>query len=690
MRSFETGLSRLRRRLTAAGAALLLAGPVFASDHDGSSHELLPTNGASRSIIIRGPYVQLATSHSIYVVWRTDKRIQPVVRYGDNPGNLDRVVAPQDVITRVSLGTNRAERLRVIEQWPEVAHFPVLHSAYAGTWQYEARISGLQPESTYYYAVCDGETRLTGRDPSYRFKTHPPPGKSAPVRMWIVGDSGTGRENQSLVHDAMLKHTARDGRPIDLYLHLGDMAYNKGKDVEFQSRFFEMYEPTLRNVVCWPTMGNHEGSTSKGTTGIGPYYDAYVVPARGEAGGVPSGTEAYYAFDYGRVHFICLDSHDLDRKPTGAMAQWLKLDLERTKADWILAFFHHPPYTKGSHDSDRETQLVQMRTHIMPILESHGVDVVLTGHSHIYERSMLMDGAYATPTIAENVILDDGDGDPNGDGPYQKSAGLHPNQGTIQVVAGHGGTRNSRKGTMPVMRKIIVEHGSVIIDIEGDTLTGFMLNKFAEVRDTFSLVKRGHITPRRILNPWQPPDWKPPRSPGGEEPAAEVPEDFIDVIPRHAEWHYLAGSDPEGLKWTEPDFDAKDWKVGIAGFGYGMKGVRTELTDMQGNFSRIYLRREFEIEHADYIAEIGMRIFYDDGFVAYLNGKEVARKSMGKGHGKDARDIRSHPGDKLEYVPLKDFEKHLKSGRNVLAIEGHNSSKDSSDFLLDPDLIIED
>ena len=94
------------------------------------------------------------------------------------------------------------------------------------------------------------------------------------------------------------------------------------------------------------------------------------------------------------------------------MDTWLKADLEQTTADWLVAYFHHPPYTKGSHDSDREKQLVEMRTYVMPILESGGVDLVLTGHSHIYERSMLMDGAYATPTVAENVILDDGDGDP--------------------------------------------------------------------------------------------------------------------------------------------------------------------------------------------------------------------------------------------------------------------------------------
>jgi hypothetical protein len=468
------------------------------------------------------------------------------------------------------------------------------------------------------------------------------------------------------------------------------MAYQRGRDVEFQTRFFEMYEPTLRNVVCWPTMGNHEGGTSKGTNGVGPYYDAYVVPARGEAGGVPTGTEAFYSFDYGRIHFICLDSHDLDRKPTGLMARWLKLDMERTKADWLIAFFHHPPYTKGSHDSDREKQLIEMRQHIMPILESGGVDLVLTGHSHIYERSMLIDGAYATPTVAEGVVLDDGEGDPTTGEPYKKSAGLTPNSGNIQIVAGHGGTTVSRKGTLPLMRKIIVEHGSVIIDIDGDTLRGTMLNKFGEVRDVFGLVKRGQVTHRRLMDPWQPAPWKKPRSSGEEHPD-EAPEDFFVAIEKNSEWAYLAGEHPpEGAKWNELKFDIKGWKKGPAPFGYSYKESRTVLDDMKGRYSTIYLRHEFNVEQADYIAELGLMINYDDGFVAYLNGKEVVRKGVGKGSGRGAQQVRSHDATKYAYFPLKDFEKHLRDGVNVLAIEGHNSSLDSQDFLIDPYLLIED
>ena len=135
----------------------------------------------------------------------------------------------------------------------------------------------------------------------------------------------------------------------------------------------------------------------------------------------------------------------------------------------------------------------------------------------------------------------------------------------------------------------------------------------------------------------------------------------------------------------------KDWKYGAAPFSYGYKEAGTELTHMRSNHSALYLTREFEVENADYISEIGIMARYDDAFIAYLNGHEVVRKSVGKGAGKDAKEIKAGAWtEKYRYFPLKDFEKHLKDGPNVLAIEGHNHTKESSDFLLDPFLVIED
>jgi hypothetical protein len=639
----------------------------------------------------RAPYLQLATPNSMQVVWRTAGPISPAVRVGSSREDLSRIVTSGDIVVRASLGTNDQT---VPEKWKHLRtvpnlQLPKLHSAPVGTFQYEARLGGLQPATRYYYAVFDADRRLTPAEESYSFMTPPPTGTRQPIRFWVVGDSGTGRQPQADVHQVMVDYIRHTGRPLDFWLHVGDMAYGVGRDMEFQSRFFESYEPTLRGSVCWATMGNHEGYTSKGTTGIGPYYDAYVVPTRAESGGVASGTEAYYAFDHGNIHFICLDSHDLNRKPTAAMAKWLKADLEKAKADWLIAFWHHPPYTKGSHDSEKEKDLTEMRQHIMPIIESGGVDVVLTGHSHTYERSMLMDGNYTTNLVAEHVILDDGDGDPNGDGAYRKSEGIHPHEGTVQVVTGNGGQTLGRKGSAPMMKKIIVEHGSVLVDVDGDTLVARMINRNGKTRDLFSIVKRGKVEPARLALPWQPAEYKKPEN----EPKAkaEPPLDHKVLIPQNAAWHYLAGRHPQGLTWTQLDFKPDDsWRVGEAGFGVGDTIFRTELKGARNTPRVIYIRKEFQLEQADKVTELGLMINYSDGFVAYVNGREVARSGVGRSSGRNAQKITARTDRDFAYFALKDAHKHLRDGANVLSIEAHAASDDSLDLSLDPYLLLED
>src|SRR4029450_1236093 len=93
-----------------------------------------------------------------------------------------------------------------------------------------------------------------------------------------------------------------------------------------------------------------------GPDGHLPYLDIFTLPTQGEAGGIPSGTEKYYSFDYANIHFICLDSMGSDRKSTGPMGNWLRAALGATAQEWIIAFFHHTPYSRGSHDSDDDVE----------------------------------------------------------------------------------------------------------------------------------------------------------------------------------------------------------------------------------------------------------------------------------------------------------------------------------------------
>jgi hypothetical protein len=454
----------------------------------------LPLTADAGSAFTRGPYPQMPSTSGAAIVWRTRQVMLPEVRVGLSAKKLDLV-----------FNIDRIPARRTVADGPSTEGHPPLAAAPAGTTQFEAGITGLQPDTKYYYGIYDAGKLLTPDDGTCTFTTLPIPGVERPCTFWVVGDSGTATQSAKDVHTAFQKWREKTKTNVDFYMHVGDMAYTKGMDSEFQFSFFNIYAETLRGLSCWPTMGNHEGGSSKGSTGIGPYYDAYVCPKFGECGGVPSGSEAYYSWDFGKIHFICLDSHDLPRGRTGAMSQWLKADLEKAKADWIIAYWHHPPYTKGSHDSDKEKDLIEVREEILPVIEAGGVDLVLTGHSHIYERSFMIDGAYMTPTVSDNVVLDDKSGDPDGQGPYRKRPGNEPHDGTLQIVAGHGGQALSRKDNPhPVMRRTIAEWGSVIVQVTGNKLTATMLNADGKERDEVQIVKDAKSPPVRLARPRKP------------------------------------------------------------------------------------------------------------------------------------------------------------------------------------------
>jgi hypothetical protein len=232
--------------------------------------------------------------------------------------------------------------------------------------------------------------------------------------------------------------------------------------------------------------------------GTGPYFDMFSFPTAAESGGVASGTEAYYSFDVGTVHFIVLDSEGPSTGagkplPTDPMMVWLVSDLQATTADWVIAMWHRPPYSKGLlHDSDVEQNEINLRTNVMPTLESYGVDLVLSGHSHSYERSYLLDGHYglsSTFDLATHAV-DSGDGDPVGDGAYRKpTVGLAPHEGEVCVVCGSSSEVRMTTLNHPAHKVGLLELGSMVLDINGDTLDAKFLNSDVQVTDSFRIVK---------------------------------------------------------------------------------------------------------------------------------------------------------------------------------------------------------
>jgi hypothetical protein len=373
--------------------------------------------------------------------------------------------------SRVELGDSRDTLLNVyVDTIPKTEHV--------------VTVRNLNPATKYYYAVSSMSGRLAGGDAEHFFQTSPLPGSDGPFRIWVLGDSGTGGDGTGRAE------SVRDGYLVspfakkpDVWLMLGDNAYYVGTDQEFQRAVFDTYPATLRNTPLWSTLGNHETYT----VGV-PYFDIFTLPTAGEGGGVPSGTENYYSFDYGNVHFICLDSMVSSRQPGSAMLQWLEEDLATTTQKWIVAFWHHPPYSKGSHNSDLELELIEMRQYVLPVLEQGGVDLVLSGHSHSYERSFLIDGHYGdSATFTPGMKKDAGDGREGSDGAYGKDPA--PHNGAVYVVAGTSGQVSGGAVDHPAMCVNLLTLGSLAIDVAGDRMDVKFLGVEGVLEDYFTINK---------------------------------------------------------------------------------------------------------------------------------------------------------------------------------------------------------
>jgi len=403
--------------------------------------------------LLRGPYLQSGSSTSIVVCWRTDWYVNSVMRYGTNPAALDLA------LTNATSETEHALRL-----------------------------TGLLPDTQYFYEVGMENLVLSGGT-DHHFVTAPT--NARPVRFWAIGDFGNGSQKQHDVRDAyqqFLENTNYPLRRTDLWLMLGDNAYDTGSDGEYQRGVFDAYPSLLRQSVAWPTIGNHDVD-SNGEIEQYPYLEIFHLPRNGEAGGVASGTERYYSFDYANIHFVCLDATSSDRSAGAPMLTWLEQDLMATDKDWIVAFWHQPPYTMGTHHSDFGVDLIQMRQNAVPILERYGVDLVLCGHSHVYERSFLLDGHYGfANSLTPGMVLDVSLGQ---EPAYRKPAGgIGANRGAVYVVcgcSGEGGYFNFPRH--PAHAINLSGFGSVVVDVDGLRMDVKFLRETGVIADSFSIDK---------------------------------------------------------------------------------------------------------------------------------------------------------------------------------------------------------
>jgi hypothetical protein len=424
---------------------------------------LAVATGAPAVTLTRGPYLQTPTPASMIVRWRTDFPTSSRVAIGPAPG---------------SLATNFDDPTPVTE--------------------HVVSVTGLTPDTLYYYSVGSAAGAFVGDDADHFFRSAPPTGPARPFRLWTIGDAGFTGPDLDSVRDAFKAYNGGTSA-TDLFLLLGDNAYLTGTDAQYQAAVYDVHAEMLRTTPVYSTFGNHERFSSQDLTETGPYFQMFSFPTGGEAGGVASGTESYYSFDFANVHFVVLDSEDFAPTSTSnPMLTWLQADLAATTADWVIALWHRPPYSRGLfHDSDVEAKEINMRQYVLPMLESVGVDVVLCGHSHSYERSYFLDGHYGLSTTFSSAFQKDaGDGDPAGDGSYRKTdVGPIPNSGAVYVVNGSGSEFRNATLDHPAHHIGLLEVGSMVIDVAGNTLTARFLSGVGAIDDAFQIVKGSTCAP---------------------------------------------------------------------------------------------------------------------------------------------------------------------------------------------------
>jgi acid phosphatase type 7 len=427
--------------------------------------------------LTRNPYLQMGKENSINIRWRTNIACVGTVQLGTAFGTY-------------TLSTNNEN---------------------CATTEHEITINGLTADTKYFYKISSGATSLQETTSNF-FRTLPPANTTRKLRFAVFGDCG--RNDNSFQTQSLAQYqsflTTNGVDAADAMILLGDNAYNSGTETEYIDNFFTPFGTSiLRNHKLYPAPGNHDYYNSTLNDRNNPYYRNFTMPTNGEIGGVASNTEAFYSYNIGDVHFLALDSYGEETGNTklydtlGAQVLWIKNDLAANTKKWVIAYWHHPPYTMGSHNSDTETDLVAMRENFIRILERNGIDMILNGHSHDYERSYLLKGYYkqnpADPALNEvnfNVAthaVNSSSAKYNASAnscTYTTNSGKY-NHGTVYVVSGSAGADGGVNAGYPHNAFPFSQDdgGMFYFEVENNRLDAKFIRRDGIIADNFTIMK---------------------------------------------------------------------------------------------------------------------------------------------------------------------------------------------------------
>jgi len=401
-------------------------------------------------------YLQMAGADRMTLRWGSQQAARDTVFYGLSPTELSFEVVEEDAVTNHSV-----------------------------------TLSNLLPQTRYYYRIKHlGQWR---QDAAEWFMTTPKPGELSQTRIWLLGDPGKTVKKIPVREAALgwLQQHPRVGRTnLDLILTTGDQAYPNATYQEYVTEFLTPYQGIFKNIPVWVVFGNHDARRWS-------FYQLFDRPQQAEFGGLASNTPSYFSFNYAQTHIVMLDSHDADLSPGSDMLSWLQKDLRQSNQKWTIVLFHHPPYTRGTHDSDvnkiRKRRMTRVRKNVLPVLEKAGVDLVVAGHSHVYERSHLIQNHFGLAnTFDGDAMIKDAGKQVAGETVYQKpfrQDGTIIPGGTMYMVLGSSGEGNQGRFDHPALPIASAKAGSVFLDIDNESIRSRYVTEDGDVIDKFVIRK---------------------------------------------------------------------------------------------------------------------------------------------------------------------------------------------------------
>lgn len=318
---------------------------------------------ATQAGFIRGPWIQNVTTNSIQIIWSTSEPVLSRIEYGATK-DLGRI------ITEESLSTNHVVTL-----------------------------TALLPATPYYYRVQaisrDGQIETSSLDNFSTLKT------SGSINFIVISDTARGGYLNPAPPQPLLAGVISRLKP-DLVVHCGDLVSSDLK-LNIQSQFFDFFQPAIRHVPFFNLAGNHDlfFYTTNYFRLSDPqameFQETFYLPTNSV-----DGSERFYSFDHGDVHFTCLFNPwfaDYVFSTGSPQYHWLTNDLAATRKPWKLIFLHAGIATASAHSLDDynyngildQTEIMNL---ILPAASRYGVQMVFSGHDHALQRFAPTNGVH--------------------------------------------------------------------------------------------------------------------------------------------------------------------------------------------------------------------------------------------------------------------------------------------------------